>query len=110
MYADEMKQGRKDKNIMDKILHKTLTYSTSLIYLEEVILPQLKQQSKEFSNWGKNGIKPKLKEYFKNNPDKKFTIKILDDEISGNFIKVIKEYCQKDFGRDDMFNIVICNA
>ena len=35
------------------------------------------------------------------------TAEILDDEMSGNFVKVIKEYCQKDFGRDDMFNIVI---
>jgi hypothetical protein len=48
-----------------------------------------------------------IKEYFEKNPDKKFTIEILDDEMSGNFVKVIKEYCQKDFGRDDMFNIVV---
>ena len=109
MYAKKMKQGCKDKNIMDKILCKNLTYSTSLIYLQDVILAKLKQQSADFINWEKIGLKPKLKEYFQNNPDKKFTIKILDDEMSGNFIKVIKEYCQKEFGRDDMFNIVICS-
>ena len=109
MYAKKMKQGCKDKNIMDKILCKNLAYSTSLIYLQDVILAKLKQQSADFINWKKIGLKPKLKEYFQNNPDKKFTIKILDDEMSGNFIKVIKEYCQKEFGRDDMFNIVICS-
>ena len=64
----------------------------------------------EFRKWGQTGLKPKLKEYFQNNPDKKYTIKILDDEMSCNFIKVIKEYCQKDFGRDDMFDIVLYNA
>ena len=70
-------------------------------------MPQLKEQSEEISKWSNTGLKPNLKEYFEKNPEKKFTIKIIDDEMSGNFIKVIKEYCQKDFGRDNMFNIVI---
>jgi hypothetical protein len=107
MYIDKNKLGYNDSGIMDKILKKNLVYSTSLIYLNGIILPQLKEQNPEMSNWKVNGIKPKLKEYFEKNPDKKFTIKILDDEMSGNFVKVIKEYCQKDFGRVDMFNIVI---
>ena len=107
MYIDKNKLGYNDSGIMDKILKKNLAYSTSSIYLNGIILPQLKEQNPEMSNWKVNGIKPKLKEYFEKNPDKKFTIEILDDEMSGNFVKVIKEYCQKDFGRDDMFNIVI---
>ena len=107
MYIDKNKLGYNDSGIMDKILKKNLAFSTSSIYLNGIILPQLKEQNPEMSSWKVNGIKPKLKEYFEKNPDKKFTIEILDDEMSGNFVKVIKEYCQKDFGRDDMFNIVI---
>ena len=48
-----------------------------------------------------------MKDFFEKNPEKKFTIKILDDEMSGNFVKVIKVYCQNDFDRNNMFNIVI---
>ena len=62
------------------------------------------------SKWTTSGIKPKLKEYFEKNPEKNFTIKILNDEMSGNFVKVIIEYCQKDFGRNDMFNIVVIHS
>ena len=107
MYIDKNKLGYRAPEIMNKIFKKNLTLSTSLIYIQGIILPKLKKQEPEMSNWKVNGIKPKLKEYFEKNPDKNFTIKILDDEMSGNFVKVIKEYCQKDFGRDDMFNIVV---
>lgn len=92
---------------MRKVLGKNLGYSTSLIYLQGIVLPQLKKQSDEFAKWGTTDLKPKFKEFFEKNPDKKFTIKIMNDEMSAHFIKVIKEYCQKDLGKDDMFNIVI---
>ena len=107
MYVDKNKIGFKDTEVINKVLIKALSYSASLIYLQGIILPQLKKQSDEISNLKTSGLKPKLKEYFEKNPNKQFTIKILDDEMSGNFVKVIKEYCQKDFGRDDMFNIVV---
>ena len=110
MYVDKNKQGYSNHKIMGEILKKNLAYSTSLIYLQGIILPQLKEQCLEMSKWTTSGIKPKLKEYFEKNPEKNFTIKILNDEMSGNFVKVIKEYCQKDFGRNDMFNIVVIHS
>ena len=107
MYVDKNKIGYKDNDIMQKILGKSLAYSTSLIYLQGIVLPQLKKQNTEIAKWTQAGLKPNLQKFFLNNPDEKFTIKILDDEMSGNFVKTIKEFCKKDLGRDDMFNIVI---
>ena len=94
MYIYKNKLGCNNSEIMDKILKKNHCYYTSLIYLTGIILPQLKKQSAEISKWTDSGLKPKLKKYFEQNTNKQFTIKVLDDEMSGNFVKVIKEYCQ----------------
>ena len=107
MFIDKNNLGYKDKNIIKKVLHKNIVLSTSLIYLQGIVFPQLKKQNSEIRKWSKYGLKPKLKEFFKNNSNEKFTIKIINDEMSNNFIKTIKEYCKKDFGKDDMFDIII---
>lgn len=108
MYVDKNKIGYKDKDILKTVLErKILTYSPSLIYLKGIILPQLKLQSSYFASCNTGaGLKNKFKYYFEHNPDKKFYIKIIEDNWADSFIATMKEYCKKDLGRDDMFEYV----
>ena len=96
-----------NEGIMQNVLKKNLTYSTSMIYLQGIVLPQLKQQDAEIKKWGSSKTRENLQKYFEEHPDKKFTIKVIEDETSDNFTKTIKEYWQKELGRDDMFEIKI---
>ena len=107
MYVDRMNNKSEYYDVMDKIMKKNLCDSTSLIYLKGIVLPQLKQQAPEFSTWTNYELKPKLQEYFKNNPERKFIIMLPEDEMTSHFISVISEYCHKDFGRDNMFIMAV---
>ena len=91
------------KNDIHNILCKSLTDTTSLIYLKNIILPQLKKQDQEFSKWKDANLKSKFQTYFIEHPDKQFTIKLIEDKITNSCIKTIKEFCQETFGRDNMF-------
>ena len=107
MFSFKNNLGYEDPNIINKVLKRNLSFSTSLIYLQNIIKPQIIKQSKELSNLNDVGIKPTLKEYFASHPSKKFIIKVIDDEMTESFVKTMKEFCQKEYGRDDMFEFVI---
>ena len=107
MFAAKNNNNYDANTIMDSVLRKKLTLSTSLIYLHEIIRPQLKKQSQDFSDMKCSGIKPYLKKYFEKHSDAKFKIEIIDDKMTEHFIKTMQEYCQKEYGRYDMFQYEI---
>lgn len=99
-YVDKNRNG--DGNI-EKALKKKLTLSTSAIYLREIIRPQIKAQCLSLSNLNVDGIKPRLKKYFEENPNAQFKIKVIKDKMTDSFIETMQEYCEKDLGKPDAF-------
>ena len=96
-----------NSKVPDIVSSKNLTYSTSLIYLQEIIKSQIVKQSLELGNLTNCGIKPKLKRYFKLHPNSSFYIKIPNTPMASDFINTMQEWCKTDLNRDDVFNYVL---
>ncbi len=95
-----------DNNLtLEGALKKNFTYSTSLIYLKQIILPKLRIQCPEVK-WKQDGLKGQIKKYFKAHPDKQVVVTAKEGEMKENFIKTIREYCKKDIGREDAILII----
>ena len=83
-----------------------MNYSTSLIYLKQILFPALKIQCPEVK-WNKrSGLKGQIKKFFESNPDKQVIVSANEGEMKENFIKTIREYCKKDLGREDAILII----
>ena len=106
MYIDKNNKGFVDKNTINSVVRKNLTYSTSLIYLRGIVEPQIKEQYPQIKNVEGSNIKTKLKTLYEKNPDKQFEIKILKDEMADNFIKVMQEFAEKDLKAPNAFKII----
>ena len=100
MYVE---QNKGNLPTMQNIMKKTLSHSTSLIYLQGIVRPQIMKQSSELAHISSTGLKPRLIEYFKEHPKVQFRLKVLDNEMSGNFVKTMQEFSEKEFGRTDAF-------
>ena len=98
-----VEQNKGKFSIVQDIMKKSLICSTSLIYLQGIIRPQIIQQSSELSKLGINGLKPRLVGYFKEHPKAQFKIKVLDNDMSGNFVKTMQEFSEKELDRTDAF-------
>ena len=98
-----VEQNKGKHPTMKDIMKKNLSLSTSSIYLQGIVRPQIMQQSSELAKLGWAGLKPKLVEYFKEHPKAQFKITVLDNEMSGNFVKTIQEFSDKELGRTNAF-------
>ena len=61
------------------------------------------KQSSELAHISSTGLKPRLIEYFKEHPKVQFRLKVLDNEMSGNFVKTMQEFSESELGRTDAF-------
>ena len=95
---------------IQRIINRCLTYSTSLIYIRNLLVPRLKLLDPEIKQWGRNALKPKLTMYLEDfvnkNPKGSITIRIRKGDMTENFILTMNEFTQKNLGRDDIFNFV----
>ena len=105
MYIKKNSKGFIDKNTINSVLKKDLSYSTSLIYLKGIVEPQIKEQYPQIKNVEGSNIKNKLKTLFEKSPDMQFEIKILKDKMADNFIKVMQEFAEKDLKAPNAFKI-----
>jgi hypothetical protein len=105
-YIEKNNKGFVDKNTINSVVRKNLTYSTSLIYLKGIVGPQIKAQYPQIKNVEGSNIKNKLKTFYEKNPDKQFEIKILKDKMADNFIKVMQEFAEKDLKAPNAFKII----
>lgn len=74
---------------MQDIMKKTLTHSTSLIYLQGLVRPQIMKQSSELAHLSLSGLKSGLIEYFKEHPNAQFKLIPVRNKFS------ISEFCAK---------------
>lgn len=72
---------------MQDIMKKSLSYSTSLIYL--LVRPQVMKQSSELAHLSLSGLKSRLIEYFKEHPNAQFKLIPVRNKFS------ISEFCAK---------------
>ena len=98
-----VEQNKGNQATIQDLIKKSLSHSTSLIYLQGIVRPQIMKQSTELAHISPTGLKPKLVEYFKENPNTQFKIKVLDNEMSGNFVKTMQEFSENELGRTDAF-------
>ena len=98
-----VEQNKGNQPTIPDLIKKSLSHSTSLIYLQGIVRPQIMQQSSELAHISSTGLKPKLVEYFKEHPKAQFKIKVLDNEMSGNFVKTMQEFSENELGRTDAF-------
>ena len=92
---------------INKIISKSNFNSIQSIYLRGIILPQLKKQDDDFKKWDVDDLGNKFIKYFTKHPQKHFTIRLVEDEMSDKCIKTMKHFCMKNFGRDDIFQFEI---
>lgn len=82
-----------------------------MIYIKNLLIPQLKRNNPEMKQWGSLGLKPKLITYLENfinnNPKGSITIRVKKGDMTENFISTMNEFTQKNLGRDDIFNYVV---
>lgn len=72
---------------MQDIMKKSLSYSTSLIYL--LVRPQVMRQSSELAHLSLSGLKSRLIEYFKEHPNAQFKLIPVRNKFS------ISKFCAK---------------
>ena len=72
---------------MQDIMKKSLSYSTSLIYL--LVRPQVMKQSSELAHLSLSGLKSRLIEYFKEHPNAQFKLIPVRNKFS------ISKFCTK---------------
>ena len=74
---------------MQDIMKKSLSYSTSLIYLQGIVRPQIMKQLSELAHLSLSGLKSRLIEYFKEHPNAQFKLIPVRNKFS------ISEFCAK---------------
>lgn len=74
---------------MQDIMKKSLSYSTSLIYLQGIVRPQIMKQSSELAHLSLSGLKSRLIEYFKEYPNAQFKLIPVRNKFS------ISKFCTK---------------
>lgn len=70
-------------------MKKSLSYSTSLIYLQDIVRPQIMKQSSELAHLSISGLKSRLIEYFKEHPNAQFKLIPVCNKFS------ISKFCTK---------------
>ena len=106
IFVEKNKKGFVGEKTFNSILKKNLCYSTSLIYLKNLVEPQIKKQYPEINEIKLSNIKDKLKYLFEQKPDIQFEIKILKDSMAEDFIRVIQEFSEKELKAPNAFIFV----
>ncbi len=95
-----------DAKALQEVLDRPIliTYSPLLIYLDKIVVPQMKAQDKNMACvWG-NGIKLKLIKYLEQNKDKNYIIKLKHDEMNDDLVASVNKFFLDNLGSDFKVN------